>query len=227
MKNELIHMGNLKGKKWERMFEESRRFYSPEGISPTIPTNAGGHHEVKIGELSPRLVGGVGEKKSNNGTQYYQQDRIYSSDTVAMAHPAQIPGGSYMYAVEEEIEVFEKQRIAASRGRDPENPSCREREQNLSQRLEMGEEGMANTLTTVAKDNLCVETVVRVRRLTPKECYRLMGFSDDDFAKATAVVSDGQLYRQAGNSIVVDVLEAIFNNLKPYFNTSTSTDLSV
>lgn len=223
MKNELIHMGNLKGKKWERMFEESRRFYSPEGISPTIPTNAGGHHEVKIGELSPRLVGGVGEKKSNNGTQYYQQDRIYSSDTVAMAHPAQIPGGSYMYAVEEEIEVFEKQvRIAASRGRDPENPSCRE--QNLSQRLEMGEEGMANTLTTVAKDNLCAETVVRVRRLTPKECYRLMGFSDDDFAKATAVVSDGQLYRQAGNSIVVDVLEAIFNNLKPYFNTSTSTD---
>lgn len=208
MKNELIHMGNLKGKKWERMFEESRRFYSPEGISPTIPTNAGGHHEVKIGELSPRLVGGVGEKKSNNGTQFYQQDRIYSSDTVAMAHPAQIPGGSYMYAVEEEIEVFEKQvRIAASR----------EREQNLSQRLEMGEEGMANTLTTVAKGNLCVETVVRVRRLTPKECYRLMGFSDDDFAKATAVVSDGQLYRQAGNSIVVDVLEAIFNNLKPYF----------
>ena len=221
-------MGNMRGGKWERVFEECRRFYNPEGISPTVTAKGGGNQEVKIGELSPRLVGGVGEKKSNNGTQFYQQDRIYSSDTVAMAHPAQIPGGSYMYAVEEEIEVFEKQvRIAASRGRDPENPSCREREQNLSQRLEMGEEGMANTLTTVAKDNLCVETVIRVRRLTPKECYRLMGFSDDDFAKATAVVSDGQLYRQAGNSIVVDVLEAIFNNLKPYFNTSTSTDLSV
>lgn len=83
--------------------------------------------------------------------------------------------------------------------------------------MEMGEEGMANTLTTVAKDNLCVETVVRVRRLTPKECYRLMGFSDEDFDRAKAVVSDGQLYRQAGNSIVVDVLEAIFTNLKPYF----------
>lgn len=89
------------------MFEESRRFYATEGISPTIPTNAGGHHEVKIGELLPRLVGGIGEKKSNNGTQFYQQDRIYASDTVAMAHPAQIPGGSYMYAVEEEIELFE------------------------------------------------------------------------------------------------------------------------
>ena len=218
MKNELIHMGNMRGGKWEKTFEESRRFYSADGISPTVTAKGGGNQEIKIGELMPRLVGGVGEKKSNNGTQFYQQDRIYSSDTVAMAHPAQIPGGSYMYAVEEEIEVFEKQvRIAASRGRDPENPSCREREQNLSQRLEMGEEGMANTLTTVAKDNLCVETVVRVRRLTPKECYRLMGFSDDDFAKARAVVSERQLYKQAGNSIVVDVLEAIFTNLKPYF----------
>ena len=54
MRNELMQMGNLKGKKWERMFEESRRFYDPEGISPTIPTNAGGHHEVKIGQVESR-----------------------------------------------------------------------------------------------------------------------------------------------------------------------------
>lgn len=76
---------------------------------------------------------------------------------------------------------------------------------------------MSNTHTTVAKDNLCVETVIRVRRLTPKECWRLMGFDDSDFEKAKAVVSDGQLYKQAGNSIVVNVLEAIFTNLRPYF----------
>ena len=133
MKNELIHMGNMRGGKWEKTFEESRQFYSADGISPTVTAKGGGNQEIKIGELMPRLVGGVGEKKSNNGTQFYQQDRIYSSDTVAMAHPAQIPGGSYMYAVEEEIEVFEKQvRIAASRGRDPENPSCRERERTES-----------------------------------------------------------------------------------------------
>jgi len=76
---------------------------------------------------------------------------------------------------------------------------------------------MSNTLTTVAKDNLCVETVIRVRRLTPKECYRLMGFSDEDFEKARKVVSEGQLYKQAGNSIVVNVLMAIFENMRPYF----------
>ena len=41
----------------------------------------------------PRVLGGLGNKKSNNGTQYYQQDRVYSSDGIAMCHPANIPGG--------------------------------------------------------------------------------------------------------------------------------------
>ena len=53
----------------------------------------------------------------------------------------------------------------------------------------------------------------RIRRLTPLECWRLMGFDDADFAKAKEVCSDSQLYKQAGNSIVVKVLEAIFKNL--------------
>lgn len=52
----------------------------------------------------------------------------------------------------------------------------------------------------------------RIRKLTPKECWRLMGFSDEDFHKAEQVNSNTQLYKQAGNSIVVDVLEAIFRN---------------
>ena len=52
-----------------------------------------------------------------------------------------------------------------------------------------------------------------IRKLTPKECFRLMGFTDDDFAKAEAVNSNSQLYKQAGNSIVVDVLVHIFTNL--------------
>ena len=56
--------------------------------------------------------------------------------------------------------------------------------------------------------------LLRIRRLTPLECWRLMGFSDDDFCKAKNVpTSDTQLYKQAGNSIVVTVLEKIFKNL--------------
>jgi len=56
---------------------------------------------------------------------------------------------------------------------------------------------------------------LRIRKLTPKECWRLMGFDDSDFEKAEKVNSNTQLYKQAGNSIVVNVLEAIFKNLIP------------
>ena len=108
-----------------------------------------------IGVVVPKLVGGIGEKKSNGGTQYYQQDRIYDGNGIAMCHPANLPSGSYMY--------------------------------------------LLNNLT--------------IRRLTPLECWRLMGFDDLDFEKAKEINSDTQLYKQAGNSIVVNVLEAILKNL--------------
>ena len=52
-----------------------------------------------------------------------------------------------------------------------------------------------------------------IRKLTPKECFRLMNFSDEDFEKAKAVNSNSQLYKQAGNSIVRAVLIAIFSQL--------------
>ena len=54
----------------------------------------------------------------------------------------------------------------------------------------------------------------RIRKLTPRECFRLMGMSDDDIDKIQAIgISNTQQYKMAGNSIVVDVLEAIFKNL--------------
>ena len=49
----------------------------------------------------------------------------------------------------------------------------------------------------------------RIRKLTPRECWRLQGFSDDMFDKAAAVNSDAQLYKQAGNGVTVNVVEAI------------------
>lgn len=55
--------------------------------------------------------------------------------------------------------------------------------------------------------------IYRIRKLTPRECWRLMGFSDEDFDKAQAVNSNSQLYKQAGNSIVKDVLMAIFRQM--------------
>ena len=57
------------------------------------------------------------------------------------------------------------------------------------------------------------DSELRIRKLTPKECWRLMGFDDSDFEKAEKVNSNTQLYKQAGNSIVVNVLERILENL--------------
>ena len=57
------------------------------------------------------------------------------------------------------------------------------------------------------------ENELRIRKLTPKECWRLMGFDDSDFEKAQKVNSNTQLYKQAGNSIVVNILEEIFKKL--------------
>lgn len=54
---------------------------------------------------------------------------------------------------------------------------------------------------------------LRIRKLTPKECFRLMGFDDSDFEKAEVVNSNTQLYKQAGNSIVVPVVEHIIKAL--------------
>jgi DNA (cytosine-5)-methyltransferase 1 len=64
----------------------------------------------------------------------------------------------------------------------------------------------SNNLVTKIKEPVSL----RIRKLTPKECWRLMGFDDADFEKAATVNSNSQLYKQAGNSIVVDVLCYIF-----------------
>ncbi len=53
----------------------------------------------------------------------------------------------------------------------------------------------------------------RIRKLTPKECFRLQGFSDEYFERARAINSDNQLYKQAGNSVTVNVIYEIARRL--------------
>jgi DNA (cytosine-5)-methyltransferase 1 len=78
-------------------------------------------------------------------------------------------------------------------------------------------EGLAPTIQTFqggGQVTKIADKKSKIRKLTPKECWRLMGFSDDDFAKAKGVpTSDAQLYKQAGNSICVNVLMAILDKL--------------
>ena len=71
--------------------------------------------------------------------------------------------------------------------------------------------GVSKTLPT--SDSQGVLDGFRIRKLTPRECYRLMGFDDASFDRASKVISNTQLYKTAGNSIVVPVLEAILKEL--------------
>lgn len=67
---------------------------------------------------------------------------------------------------------------------------------------------ICGTLDT-GSNHCYVETIERIRKLTPKECFRLQGWTDDYFEKAAFVNSDSQLYKQAGNGVTVTVIEAI------------------
>ena len=100
-------------------------------------------------------------------------------------------------------------------GRNPESPTSRVPGLPTEQMLEPRLDNLCGTLTTVHKDNLVLSGDYRVRRLTPKESWRLMGFSDNGYNKAAEVNSNTQLYKQAGNSIVKQVLMAIFNQMLP------------
>lgn len=89
---------------------------------------------------------------------------------------------------------------------------------------------MANTLDTSCNQGIFVqiseeltvyavwypkkECYVAIRKLTPKECFRLQGWSDEDFEKAQFVNSDSQLYKQAGNGVTTTVIKAIAERMK-------------
>ena len=246
----------------DHTFESANRVYDKNQLCPTIPTCGGGGIQPKVIEET-KCVGGLSTNKWGN--QYHQQDRVYKGD-IALAHPANIPDGSYKY-------------IVAMRGRNPEKTTDRTAGKHTEQRLEKAPEGMVNTLTTVQKDNLVMEeskeiikvgqfsnegsqygTVIneeglcstltagthgyanncikikqatkdgsikckiggcydasypdyRIRKLTPRETWRLMGYTDEDFEKAASVNSNTQLYKEAGNAIVKQVLMAIFLQL--------------
>ena len=140
----------LCGGKIGKMHDISRRVYNPENVAPCLHICGGGNQEPKVFE--PRIVGGIGKKKSNSGKQWYQQDRIYD-DNIAISVTTS----------------FNPYYLDANEGRP--------------------------------------------RKLIPLECWRLMGFDDSDFHKAELVNSNTQLYKQAGNSIVVDVLEYILKQI--------------
>ena len=117
---------------------------------------------------------------------------------------------------------YERTDYAKRIRKDYESKRIKERRCNM-RKWGISRDGLSNTLSTVQKDNYLLEMIklekeqmnkLRVRKLTPKECFRLMGFDDRDIDVCIENgISNTQLYKMAGNSIVVNVLEGIFRNL--------------
>ena len=88
-----------------------------------------------------------------------------------------------------------------------------EKKSAVSELQVQSKDNVAQAITTANVPKIDAETIYRIRKLTPKECWRLMGYTDEDFEKAAEVNSNTQLYKQAGNAIVKQVLMAIFSQL--------------
>lgn len=188
-------------KAYQRPFEN---VLGENSTSPTITARGAGEHHsgmVLVGEglkektnLESDKI--ICEQRSDEGLRFFKDNICGTLRTIdACGDKRVIENG-------------------AIRGRYNENGK-------IEQQLELRNDGVTNTLTTVEKDNVIVKNVsfnnkseIRIRKLTPLECWRLMGFRDEAFYKAQELgISDSQLYKQAGNSIVVNVLYAIFYNL--------------
>ena len=155
--------GRLVGGKWENMYDQSRRVYATDGLSPTIHTMGGGNTEIKVAimkETEQVICGRISYDRGFEDTEDIAST-LCARDYKGMGRFKAINAVAEPLPLEDEQPKY------------------------------------------------------KIRKLTPKECWRLMGFDDDDFEKAEKVCSNSQLYKQAGNSIVVNVLEGILKNLLP------------
>ena len=193
-----------------------KRVYSTDKIAPTLTTMGGGNTEPKIlipqatkkGYIEMDLPGVCDLSYPTSKTR---RGRVQENGKVS---PTLTASNQDICYIEYNGETVNLPCIVASRGRNPENPSDRTPGASTEQRLEFNTKGTSNTITTVQKDTYLLERNYRIRKLTPRECFRLMGMREDNIDKIQqAGISNTQQYKMAGNSIVVNVLEAIFRNL--------------
>ena len=217
----------------DHTFESANRVYDKDRISQTINTCGGGGLQPKIVEVSAIRMVRTDEGKKlrkayesgeiHHGFNEYRQAELRDDDC-----------SNTLSTVLKDNLICERH-IVAMRGRNPDNPSDRTAGSPTEQRLEPNNEGICNTLTSVQKDNMVLEIssdidenlhkflylidgnlyLIRIRKLIPKECWSLMDFLESDFISAEKVVSNSQLYKQAGNSIVKRVLMAIIGQMIP------------
>lgn len=166
------------------------RIYSANGLSPTLNTAQGGGLEPKV--LVERLLKGL----TKNGWHFEQN--VFSKNSIAATLKA--AGGSGNIP-----------KIAYRPCLTPDRINKRQNGRRFKNC-----EDPTFTLTSQDRHGVLIESdhTLAIRKLTPKECWRLQGFTDEQFEKAKkAGISNSQLYKQAGNAVTVDVVEQIGRKL--------------
>ena len=196
--SECKQVGNLYGTEVEPN-PQGGRVYSTEGLISTIGS-AHGMYQKNIIEPTIMNVGNVNPSGNGMNGKIYHQEGLSPTLTTnkGEGHKILIPQATTKGYIECSVPgVFDMTY--------PDSKTRRGRVQDHGE--------IVPTLTAASQDIMYVEPEYRIRKLTPKECFRLMGFTDEEFYKAEKVNSNSQLYKQAGNSIVVDVLCYLFRNL--------------
>ena len=183
----------------DNTFESANRVYDKNGLCPTIPTCAGGGIQPKVVEETKCCVAMRGRNPDN------PSDRTRGAKTKQRLEMNKDGLVNTLTTVQKDNLLLEKkiQKVGQISSDGSEYGTVISKN-GLSSTLAAGTHGYCNN---------CIQQAYRIRKLTPKECWRLMGYTDKDFEKAAAVNSNTQLYKQAGNAIVKQVLMAIFSQL--------------
>ena len=174
---------------------EGHNVYSENGISPSILARDYKEHKKVLQ---------IGNIVDTGNWDNPQRGRIYSPDGVSPSLNTVGGGGLEPKILIKNATKQGYLEAVDGDGVDLTYPDSATRRGRVQKQI-------PHTITT--QDSIGVYNNFRIRKLTPKECWRLMGFTDEDFFKAESIHSNSTLYKQAGNSIVVNVLEGIFYNL--------------
>ena len=166
-------------------YNQSGVVYDTDGISPTIRAYQGGGLEPKIIQRGHgyNQGGEYGIAPTLTSNSYHENNVLKITEATSQGYA--------------EAEIGDSVNLS--------HPNSKTRRGRVGKQI-------ANTLLTGESQGV-VETDFRIRKLTPRECWRLQGFPDWAFDKAQEVNSNSQLYKQAGNSVTVNVIAAIAKEL--------------
>lgn len=221
-----VRVGGLYDKDGSR--HQAGSIYDPNGVCATLSTMQGGNQEPIIVASRGRNPENPSDRsKGQKLEQRLEPNRQGITNTITSVqkdnYVAVLIDDTYKNREPREYEDYSptlragrsglKVRTANKKGYDMATDGDGVDLSYPQSKTKRGRVGHGVSKTLMGADSMGTVDNYRIRKLTPKECWRLMGFDDADFRKAEQVNSNTQLYKQAGNSIVVNVLEAILENL--------------